>query len=95
VLGALDVGRARGHGNRLWPRRLRTIARAVDMPVIAAGNMGCAQDGPKAAVADAVAFADILPYGRSDIAARRRRKARQCGASRTVPAARGVRLSRP
>ena len=50
---------------------IEAVAGAVDIPVIASGGMGSAQDVAKAAAvgADAVAFADILHYGRSDIAA--------------------------
>jgi cyclase len=50
---------------------IEAVARAVDIPVIASGGMGGAHDVAKAAAAgaDAVAFADILHYGRSDIAA--------------------------
>jgi hypothetical protein len=73
ALDPLDVGRSTGHGKRLWPRRLRTVARAVDIPVIAAGSMGCAYLAQPAGVLGGrcrVAFADILPYGRGYIAAR-------------------------
>jgi cyclase len=48
---------------------LEAIASAVPVPVIASGGMGSANDLLSAAAAgvDAVAFADILHYGRSDV----------------------------
>jgi hypothetical protein len=51
-------------------RQLTTDPRSLDIPVIASGSTGSAQDVPRRPV-EAVAFADILPYGRSDIAAAR------------------------
>lgn len=59
---------------------IEAVARAIPIPVIASGGMGQPTDVCKAAAAgaDAVAFADILHYGRADISTIRR-AAREAG----------------